>query len=93
MPPFLPGRDQLAGEVPAASDVGMRRRGQVDPALDRFASAGAHELLLALADGRTLGEACEAVAVGIPLAEVPGLVAETLHRGIQLGWFAEGGGN
>ena len=54
-------------------------------------SASARALLLALAGGRSLSEACEALAATPGAAEIPALVAETLHRGIGLGWFVDGG--
>jgi hypothetical protein len=54
--------------------------------------AGAHSLLLALGGGHDLAEACEAIAGTRDAAQVPDLVAGTLHRGCALGWFSEGTG-
>lgn len=51
----------------------------------------AHALLLTLAGGRTLGEACDELLATLEAREIAGLVAETLHRGLRLGWFVRGG--
>ncbi len=54
--------------------------------------AAAHALLLALGGSHDLAEACEAIAGARDAAQVPNLVAETLHRGCTLGWFSNGMG-
>lgn len=52
----------------------------------------AHALLISLASGRALGEACGALIATLEIAEIPRLAAETLARGDRLGWFVQRGG-
>lgn len=74
-----------------AGDFLLVSRVSSDAAVEVLAPA-AHALLIALAARCTLGAACEMLGATFEEAEIPGLVAETLHRGVRLGWFVDGSG-